>query len=472
MRIGKEAQALLLAACLLLAAPFGQSPSTSPDALNQKFEAAVSDYRNGRYAQAQEILTSLLSTSPNNFELNELMGLIDQAERRTREAETRFAKAVGEKPDSAEARVYWASTLAALRQYSHAEREFLAAVRLEPTQYDPNHDLGEFYLATGKLSSAIPYLQKAQLANPSSIANGHDLVLAEIKTGRFREAKADLGRLLALHRSQPSADLVSLLAAVDEKMGRLVAAAQEYQLAAHLSPTEENVFAWGGDMLLHHAYAPAERIFSQGAKMYPRSLRMEIGWGIAAYSLNHYPPAVTAFANAIQLSPNDRRPYEMLYMVYGISPREAPVVTGRFAHAASVEPDNPYALYYYALCLIENTRAKPDPAISQRAESLLERVVDLDPSLADAHLQLGILYSRQSETAKAIAQYQQALAKDPSLAQAHYRLATALVQAGKRGEAQREFQTFSRLQSLQSKEHRTKRAAIMDLQAILASPAK
>ncbi|MGH9451174.1 MAG: tetratricopeptide repeat protein [Terriglobia bacterium] len=472
MQIRKEASSLLVVACLLLLAPM-QRPSNAPSSiLNQEFLSAVSLYRKGQYARSQQILVGLLGESPDNFELNELMGLVCKAQGNAGEAEKHFASAVRQKPGSAEARMYWASSLIALRHYSRAEQEFEAAVRLQPFGYDTNHNLGEFYLAAGKVSSAIPYLQKAQQADPSSLANGHDLALAEIRTGRVHEAKLTVDHLLSVQRSRPSADLVSLIAAVDEKSGQYVAAAKEYQVAAQMSPTEGNMFAWGGDLLLHHALAPAEQVFEQGARLYPNSLRLQIGLGIASYSLNYYKAALAAFSNAISLSPNDPRPYKMLMMIYDISPANAPGVTQSFAHFAALEPHNPNAAYFYALCLAKQARVKPDSAVSQKAESLLRTAIAADPGFADAHLQLGIQYWRQHQIPEAIAQYEQAIVHEPSLADAHFRLAAALVRAGKRDQARREFQTFSRLKSLQSKQKRLQRSAIADFEAILTSPGK
>lgn len=462
----------LLAACLLLLAPSQRPTNNSASVLNHEFETAVAEYRSKQYGQAQQTLAGLLKQFPTNFELNELMGLNYQAQGMAHEAERYLARAASEKPASAEARMYWASSLMALRQYSRAGQEFEAAVRLQPSGYDTNHNLGEFYLATGKVPSAIPYLRKAQQANPSSLANGHDLALAEIRTGHFQEARDTLRRIVALSPSHPSPELLSLMAAVDEKMGQPAQAAKEYQLAAHTSPTEENIFAWGGDLLLHHALGPAEQVFKQGAELYPHSLRLAIGLGLAAYGVNHYQEAINAFSNAISLRPNDPRPYKMLEMVSNISPERAPEVTERFAHFAALEPHNPNALYYYALCLSKASRTPDDAAASLRAEKLLETVIGIDPNFADAHFQLGILYSRQRQIKEAVTQYERAIELEPSLAEAHYRLATALVEVGKRDEARREFQTFSRLHNLQAGEKRNHRSAIMEFQSILASPAR
>lgn len=462
-------RSLFFATCLALSAPPRQATIIPAQSLNQAFETAVSDYQKRDYGQARQIVIRLLRQFPSNFDLNELMGLVCRGQGEAAEASRYFGRAVELKPASADARMYWASSLIELHQTLRAEKEFKTAVQLEPSRFDTNHNLGEFYIAEGRVSAALPYLQRAQLAEPSSVANGHDLALAEIKTGHLEEARAVLRGLLAHH---PSAELLSLLAAIDERAGREIEAANEYQLAARMSPTEANMFAWGSDLLLHHALGPAEQVFGQGARLYPRSRRLQIGLGIALYSRSHYSDAAEAFSRAIDLDPSDARPYKMLSMIYDISPSQMPEVTARFARVAELHPRNPSALYYYALCLWKGSRTHANPADTRKAEGLLETTTAIEPDFADAHLQLGILYWQQNRIANAILQYRQAIRYQPSLAEAHYRLAAALVRMGQRAQAQREYEISSRLHEIETREKREKRSQILQFESILASPAK
>jgi Tfp pilus assembly protein PilF len=71
--------------------------------------------------------------------------------------------------------------------------------------------------------------------------------------------------------------------------------------------------------------------------------------------------------------------------------------------------------------------------------------VQLDPKLAPAYLQLGILHAEQKNVAKAISAYEKAIEADPRLEQAHYRLAQAYRQAGESVKAQKELQTYEAL---------------------------
>ena len=59
-----------------------------------------------------------------------------------------------------------------------AEAQFKKAVKLEPRNFDANHNLGELYARSGKVAEAAPFLEQAQRIDPSSYDNGYDLSLA------------------------------------------------------------------------------------------------------------------------------------------------------------------------------------------------------------------------------------------------------------------------------------------------------
>ena len=143
--------------------------------------------------------------------------------------------------ESASARTNLAVNLVQLRKESLAEAEFKKAVELEPQSFDANHNLGEFYVHSAKLATAVPYLEKAQSLDPTSYANGYDLALALVETGELDRAR----RLLRdMTQRQDSAELRNLLAETVEKRGDYMAAVTEYECAAHMEPSEKNIFDW------------------------------------------------------------------------------------------------------------------------------------------------------------------------------------------------------------------------------------
>jgi cytochrome c-type biogenesis protein CcmH/NrfG len=77
--------------------------------------------------------------------------------------------------------------------------------------------------------------------------------------------------------------------------------------------------------------------------------------------------------------------------------------------------------------------------------ALLKKSIALDPSLAEAHLQLGNLYSDQQKYADSIPEYQHALELNSDLADAHYRLGQAYVHTSDKERAQEQLQVYQKI---------------------------
>lgn len=407
----------------------------------REFQSAVADYDAQRYAEAAKKLEPLAARLPNNFEVNELLGLVSAAQNREDKANRYLARAVRLKPDSAEARTNLAVNLAHQGKNAAAETEFKKAAELEPSSYDSNHNLGEFYVKTGKLAAAIPYLERAQTAG-ASYENGYDLALAYADTGQPAAARTEVEDLI---KQRDTAELHNLLAEVDEKAGDYIAAEREYERAAHMDPSESNIFDWGSELLLHQTAEPAIQVFTAGIERYPRSARLEIGLGIALYSRGSYDDAVKAFSRSTDLDPSDPRPYLFLAKAYNVSNSQAGEVIERLHRLVELEPKSAEAHYYYAISLWKGRREEDRSANLDSIRALLEKAIELDPRFAAAYLELGVLDAGQHRYPDAMLQYQQAMKLDPSLIEAHYRLAQALVRTGDRGRADQEFALYERL---------------------------
>ena len=236
-----------------------------------------------------------------------------------------------------------------------------------------------------------------------------------------------------------------MLAEVEEKDGKFVEAANEYEAAAHLEPSESNLFDWGGELLLHRTLDPAVEVFKQGVQRYPASQRMAVGLGMTYYARGNYDDAVKSLLSAADLNPSEPTCYFFLSKAYDSSPSRADEVIQRFRRFAELQPKNARALYYYAMSLWKGRRAQ-DPGLDlHQIESLLTQSLELDPKLAEARLQLGNLYSDQNKYAEAIPEYKRALELNSDLADAYYRLGQAYVRTGEKGRAQEQFQVYQKI---------------------------
>ncbi|HUY80931.1 MAG TPA: tetratricopeptide repeat protein [Acidobacteriaceae bacterium] len=425
--------------------------------LNQKFETAVAAYNAEHYGQAASELERLLPDVPKSFEAHELLGMVYAAQSRDGEAIHQLEIAVRLKPNSAAARTNLAASLFHAKKIGPAGVQFRKALELEPNDYSANHNLAEFYIHSGKIAEARPLLAKAQLIKPGAYDNGYDLAMADYLLGHYGAARADVQSIL---RERNSGELHNLLGQIDEKDGKYVAAANEFESAAHIDPSEENIFAWGSELLLHRTYEPAVEVFGAGARRYPNSIRLQIGLGMAYYARGLYQDAMTALMRAIDLKPTAPLGYQFLSKAYESSPKQASEVIQRFQHYAELEPDNAKAQYYYAVSLWKGKQLENSSLDVPKVEGLLKKAIALDGSLADAHLQLGNLYADQHEYKRSIPEYRRALQLDPSLSDAHYRLGTDYVHVGQKSLARKEFGLYQTLRSRHMAETDKERAAI------------
>jgi tetratricopeptide (TPR) repeat protein len=412
--------------------------------LNREFQTAVAQYDAGHFPEAAAQLENLLRDVPESFEVHELLGLVYTGESQDALANPHLEKAVRLKPASAAARTNLATNLVRLGKLEGAQEQFKKAVALEPRNFDANHNLGELYVRMGKLPDAVPFLKEAQRISPSSYDNGYDLALAYLLTGRPVPSRQLVQSLL---QKNDTAELHNLLGQIEEKDGKFVAAVNELEIAAHQDPSESNLFDWASELLLHRTLEPAIEVFQQSAERYPSSTRLAIGLGIALYSRGNYDEAVKSLLRASDLNPSDPRSYFFLSKAYDSSPSQADEVIRRFARFSELQPSDARACYYYAMSLWKGKRAQ-DPRLDlHQIESLLTKAITLDPKLAEAHLQLGNLYSDHGKYAESIPEYVKALENNPDLADARYRLGQAYVHTGDKDKAQEQFQVYQKLRA-------------------------
>jgi tetratricopeptide (TPR) repeat protein len=324
------------------------------------------------------------------------------------------------------------------------ERLLLEQVKLHPTSFQANRALGEFYIQQHKLEAAIPCLERARETDSSNYENAYDLALAYLQTGKTALSREMITGLL---REKDRAELHNLLGDVEEAEGHVAEAAQQYEAAARMDPSEKNLFDLGSDLMRHRGFEPALKVFAFATERYPQSARLRVGLGIAHYSLGQYDDAVSSLCQAVDLDPGDTKALDFLGKTYDISPQYAEEVTQRLAHFVQIYPDNAAAHYYYALSLRKRALVPGSNSVEGQAEIHLLRAVQLNPAYAEAHFELGLLYEDEKQDAKAVQQYELATKLRFDLSKAHYRLGRLYQKNGQSALAQKEFHAFETLQA-------------------------
>ena len=453
---------MLTAGCILCSTIGGaqQSENQRPDQrLVKTVQSAQAEYSAGRPSQAATQLEAVLpkisgqadSKNPGlehlgaqYFSLEELLGLCYASMSQDARAIPYLEAATHLKPQAEEAHTNLAASLLRLGRTDQALEQFRKALVLAPHDYTANHNLGEFYIQTGKIAEAVPLLAKAQQLKPDAYDNGYDLATAELMGGKYAPARQTVEALL---KEKNTGELHDLEAQIDEKEGNYVDAANEFEAAAHLDPSENNLFDWGSELLLHRTYDPAIEVFRAAAQRYPNSPRIMIGLGISLYARGLYDDAVKALLAGADLDPKEPRCYLFLSKAYYSQQSHTQEVIQHFQRYAELEPNNAMAQYYYAMSLWKGGQTQGVTVDMQQVEALLQRSIHLDDKLSDAHFQLGNLYADRHDYQHSVPQYLRVIELQPELADAHFRLGTDYTHMGEKDRAQAEFALYQKLRS-------------------------
>jgi tetratricopeptide (TPR) repeat protein len=302
-----------------------------------------------------------------------------------------------------------------------------------------NLKVGKELLRAGQSKQAIAYLERAAQLKPMEYEVRFSLAAAYQKNGETQRADQTVQTLLARGER---AELHALLAEVRESEGQPVEAVREYQRAAELEPSEENLFAWGAELLLHHADAPASEVFAKGHRIYPQSVRMLVGLGSAAYAQDLTDQAARWLLQAIQLDPADPRPYLFLGKVQEVAKSEPQEWAAVFHRYAVQRPDDARAHYFYAVALEKQRRGERDFA-ARRAE--LQKAIAIEPRMGDAYLKLGLLEEEEGKLTEAVASLQKAVELTDLPDEAHLRLAQVYRRMGETGKARNESEIYEQV---------------------------
>ena len=217
---GWAAQAVSLGFLLLGAFPplDGTPQLRLPAESVVEFDQALGHFRAQRYEEALHAIEPLGRRHPEVAEIQHLLAIVLDLNRRPAEANRHFRRAVEIQPSSVGFRTNFGASLMRLGQASEAERQFRHALELEPSHPTASFNLGTTLLQQGRSDQALPWLEKALSLQPDVYQNAYQLAYCRFLLGRYESADALLGQLAALAESRP--ELQFLQALTDRALGR------------------------------------------------------------------------------------------------------------------------------------------------------------------------------------------------------------------------------------------------------------
>jgi len=315
-------------------------------------------------------------------------------------------------------------------------------------------ELGGALLEAGLLDEAELEL-KAALGVDASNAD------AVVRLARVYLARKDIpaaGRTLeaALARKVEAPAIYALLAVAYEKSGHIENAIPAMRLAIQLDPQSEK-YRFQYAILLTDANAPAAALIrlNEALQSFPKSVRLWLALGLANLKMSNNGEAAQAFNHAIELDPEFAQGYACLGMTR--------VAAGQYEAGArlyeqALQRNPKIAVVHY---LLADALLRKADADSARIDTHLKQAIQMDATYAPARLALGKLYARAEHLPEAVVEFERVVGLDPNLAEAYYQLGRAYSRLKRTAEAQAALTTFKRLSDAQKEQEEKEQREII-----------
>ncbi|MFN7997733.1 MAG: tetratricopeptide repeat protein [Bryobacteraceae bacterium] len=393
----------------------------------------------GRPKEAAAAFEKVLSLNPGNPTAQFNLGMIALAGNAPAQALPRFEAAARSNPKDASARIGILESQLLLGRKQPAKETAQQLARLLDDR-DPRLFQAATLLAQhGESPLAIEMLERAQRGSPQSYDVAFNLALAYSQAGRYDRAAAVLHPFAG---ADAKPELLDLFGDIQEKAGNQDKAERAFAEAARRQPGNEDFrFDYANALLQHGKTQAALEEFRKATTGLRSSAKLRIGLGSACYLAGDYPCAAEALLEAVKLKPDSAPAYFLLGEAYESAGSLQPAILAALETYLSKKPRDAWAYYHYALILYAKAAANGSGDFRGVTANLAE-ALRINPSMAEAHMQMGIIALAQDRTQEAIRSLERAVSLDPDLAVAHYRLGLAYRQSGESARAKQEMDRF------------------------------
>ncbi len=312
-------------------------------------------------------------------------------------------------------------------QFDVAIKEFRKATESDPNLVDAFLDLGEVCLEKRDYPAATAALKRALELNPDLDAAHLQLGYALLAQGYAEEAIPHLDRVHALEA----------LGIAQIETGRYEAAVANLSAALANHPGNQDLLYYLG----HAAGLLSKRSIDTLNSAYPDSARSHQAMGENYYVVRQYPQAEKEYAAALQQRPDLPDLHLELGLVYA-GAAQWDKAEEAFRFETKMQPGSAEAAFHLGTALLQLGKGPEARAELQRSDHLL-------PNMPETLYSLGKAASLEGDSALAEKSWTRLLAveKDTALAaQTHFALAALFRKAGDTVKAKQEMQEYQRLQ--------------------------
>ena len=408
--------------------------------------------RQKRLGEAEQTFARVLELNPGNAAAQYNLGLIATLGRKPKVASSYFAAVLRTNPSDAAALLGLLECQLDLRQMEAARRSAARLETLLPASSPVVSQVAAALASSGEYEAALPFFRRAAATNRGSPEAAHNLGLALLRANKLEEARQAMEDL---ERRFPTADGYDLLGSIREKQGDLSGAAGAFAEAARLAPSDEDIRVnYAAALANGGALSQSAEEFAAAVKALPESLRLRLGSGSVLYLLGRYDEAATAMLEATHRSPTFAPAYDLLGKIYESAPAQQEAIANAFQIYLQSSPPDAAAYTHYGNMLFLQAQNETGAQRFDQARQSIQRASTLDPKLASAHLQLGIILQTEGKWPAAVSEYQRAAALSPKDANVRYRLGSAYQKLGDSARAQAELAIFRKLKQDEKEQER------------------
>ena len=448
---------------------------TSACAIPAGLEKAIKLYHTGQVEQAVAVLEKAVAESKSdNADTLNWLGFLYLRTNRLQDALTTLEKAVKLRPKSVEIHNNLGTAYMRSGDYPRAMVEYKEMIKLKPKLPDGHYNLANVCVKAGDLDLAIEEYKKTVALNPTDAAALNCLGMAiKQKSGYTPEAIAAFEEATRLGPScatyflnlglaykdtgKPDLALAALKRAVGLQPRNYLArasyaetlsenaqyqeAAGQYTIASGISPNEFIVhYNLGVIYSKAGEFALAAQEYRKALEIQPSNSDAMSGLGWALFKVGKPDDAVAQLKAASKVKPDEVEIYNRLVIVYMAQKNEQGTAEA-WTEILRLQPSNTTAMislanrYFPKEAVIEDSQ-KPQV---QKALDLYKKAVAANPTLAEAHVGIGICSDRLGDIDAAIKEYREAIRLNGKLAVAYYNLGAALEKKNQPKEAEAEY---------------------------------
>jgi tetratricopeptide (TPR) repeat protein len=428
-------------------------------------------------ASADAVLKQALRIEPRSIDILVTLGDLRASTGKPEDAEAIYTQALTAAPESDSLYLKLASFYQHRNKLAEAESTLQKLALHNPQDEKPHIHLGDFYSWTGQPDKALASYQRATDMNPDSQIARDKLIgyyldhgkipEAEIRIkavleksqrdlmGRFFDARIRLARknlddaisilqgvvkdepqfagahyflgVAFLQKHQPTqarsafAEAVKVnpnfpeartaLAEIYLAEGSTDLALEQAQIAVQLNPRNIPAAIISGDAYLRKGdLTKSRQIFEAVAQALPKEPIGPYRLGLVARAENNDSKAIAYFEEALAKKPSAIEPITQIAMIH-MAQGKASEARDRVSRQLETVPNSPFL---YDLLGTLWVKAKD----LGQAEQAFKRAIELDNSLLSAYLNLAQTYYQAGKIGQAIKEYESVLAKEPQSTQA------------------------------------------------------